>query len=356
MRHFKKISFLAVALSLLVACSPENSTLSSSGSGSGSGSSSGILSKSIMITNAGDGVNTGSLTYIDTDGEVTNDYFQAQNDGAILGKDIKAISFGSDGYDYIIVDQYIVAVDKDYIYQNTYYGDLSDPAYLLSVKGTAGYIIDWGTAAEAGETPYITLTGIEEAPWLYVKGDYILLNTLKPEKIVQYEGSGYNKFFISHYENSIVSVVDLESSGEVTEITLNDNVDDLFVVGDKIALLAKGNPGLAAIQEIDVTDNSFSTKYTFATDEYPTALVYANESYYYALNDKIYKMGINSNIPTEVLQTTFTDFTIDGNYIYGINSSTTGENSTFSAYNLTTGSLLVSSEIGINANNIYIIE
>lgn len=351
----KKIAFIAlVNLVVFTSCTEDNNTEVTIPRGD--------YENGLLISHEGNffGGNA-SVSYVSGDLQnVENKVFENVN-GTLLGDTAQSMAFYGD-YAFIVVNvsNKIEVVNRyTFISEATISTGLTNPRYMTFANGK-GYVTNWGDGSLATDD-YIAEIDLST---------YTVLNTIPvtegPEHIV----SQNNKLYISHKggfnSNNKISIIDALNTSSVTEITVNDNPDELafdstgnlYVLseGDNRYWLPNAIETKGAITKINTGTNLIESTLEFADGFHPSQFNIEGTKAYYYLDGAVYTMSLTDQVlPTDatILDLSFNDMTVKNGLILGVDAGNFTTNGFLKVYNASSGILLNTVEIGVIPGEIY---
>ncbi|HCE55642.1 MAG TPA: cell surface protein [Lutibacter sp.] len=312
---------------------------------------------------SGEGGASGSVYYVSYDFSTTESQIYKKVNNSELSVYLQSIAFDNSNA-YIVVDNQntITVVDRyTFLKKGTITADLELPRYMV-VVGDKGYATNWGSTSDATDD-FVAEIDLKSYT---VTGKIPVGNG--PERIIAKNGKLYVSHKGAYTTNNIVSVIDIASKA-TTEITVNDNPDELFFDNaGNLVVLCEGNNIYdaswnvightpAAITKINTTLNEISSEMVFANDLNPSLLEIHGIDLYYNLGSKIYKMSQTATtLPTSAFVDTAAGYlygmAVDDKNLYVLDASFTAE-STLNVYNLATKAKSNTLKAPIAASKIY---
>lgn len=315
---------------------------------------------------SGEGGATGSVYYVSDDYSTTESLIYKNVNNEDLGTYLQSIAFDDDNA-YIVVDNQntITVVDRySFLKKGAITTNLELPRYMTVVDGV-GYATNWGSTSDATDD-FVAVIDLDT---------YMVTSTISvgngPERIIAKNGKLYVSHKGAYTTNNVVSVIDI-SSNAVTEITVNDNPDELFfdTSGD-LVVLCEGkttydtttweviDQTLASISTIDVSTNTVASKLEFSTGVQPSLLDLDDSgNLYYSIYNSIYKIEKNATVlPSSVyLQTSAGSnygLAINGSKLYVVDAKDYASEGDLLIYDLSTTEFIQSFSAPIVASKIY---
>lgn len=318
----------------------------------------------VLVSGEGSGAGAGSVYFYADDYITTEKQIYKKVNGIELGTYLQSMAF-DDSRAYIVVDnQNTVTVINRYTFEKlgAITTGLEVPRYMTVYNGK-GYITNWGNTTDDSDD-YIAVVDLTT---------YEVTSTVSvgngPERIIADNG----KLYVSHKgawtTNNIISVIDTNSL-TTTEITVNDNPDELFIDNSgHLIVLCEGltlsyNPDWTpsaktpvSITKINTSTKEIISEITFGAGQYPSLLTMYDDDYYYNLGSKIYKINsAATSLPTaELVDTQFGNLygiAVNEGQLFALNASYTAE-SDLNIYNAESKSLIQSFKAPIGASKIY---
>lgn len=314
----------------------------------------------ILISGEGNGAISGSVSFISNDLMTSENLIYQKVNNTELSWYLQSIAFDAKNAYLVVDNQNRVTVVDRYTFEEkgTITTGLVAPRYM-AVVGNKGYITNWNTGVFEADVDddYIAVVNLDT----YEVESKIDV-AIGPEQIIERNG----KLYVSHKgargTNNIVSVITIADSN-IEEITVGFKPDEMFFNNaGELVVLSGGNESwtsnetLASIDRIDVISNTLISSVTFAVGEHPSLMILDNNTIYYGLNNKIYKMDVNA---TELPSTSI--LTAEG-FLYGMevgndNIYTLNANfsdvSTLNVYDLTTIEKTQTISVALGASKVY---
>jgi len=244
-----------------------------------------------------------SITYFSKDlSKKTDTVFRTVNPGMALGDVAQSIGFTEDKA-YIVVNNShkIEVVERGTMKKIvTMSSDLTNPRYFQAVDNNLAYVSCWGDTSD-DDDDYLAVINTK------TNTVSTTINVpLGPEKITAND----DYLFVAHKgaysTNNKISVVDLITKNIIATINVGDRPNSMIIKDSYLWVMCGGEPAYTQnetagkLYKIDL-NNNFSVVQTldFATTEHPDFLTVNENSLYYYLNGKIYKMDIaDTSLPT----------------------------------------------------------
>jgi hypothetical protein len=312
---------------------------------------------------SGEGGPSGSVYYVSNDFSTTESQIYKKVNNSELSNYLQSIAF-DDSNAYIVVDSQntITVVDRyTFLRKGTITADLELPRYMV-VVGDKGYATNWGNASDATDD-FVAEIDLKDYT---VTGKIPVGNG--PERIIAKNGKLYVSHKGAYTTNNIVTVIDIATKA-TTEITVNDNPDELFFDNSgNLVVLCEGKTIYdaswnvightpAAITKISTTLNEISSEMVFTNDLNPSLLEISGSDLYFNLGSKIYKMSQTATtLPTSEFVDTAAGYlygmAVDNENLYVLDASFISE-STLDVYNLATKVKSNTAKAPIAASKIY---
>ncbi|WP_372744027.1 YncE family protein [Lutibacter sp.] len=353
-----KLLFSTLLLSVLfISCDDDNDDEKTEGA----------YDNGILIS--GEGGSTGSVYYVSNDFSITESLIYKNVNNEDLGKYLQSIAFDDDNAYLIVDNQNTITVVDRYTFEKigTITTGLKKPRYM-AIVGDKGYVTNWAEGSWGADVDddYIAVVDLNT----FEVTSTISLS-IGVERIIANNG----KLYVSHKggndTNNIISVIDI-STEAITEITVNDNPDEIFFdnSGDLIVLCegkttydpttwAITEQTLASITTINTSTNTVASKLEFPSGTQPSLLdIDASGNLYYSVYNNIYKVEENATVlPTSVyFQTTAGShygLAIKDNNLYVVDAGDFASEGDLLIYDLTTQSKIQSFKAPIAASKIY---
>jgi YVTN family beta-propeller protein len=318
----------------------------------------------VLVSGEGSGAGAGSVYFYADDYITTEKQIYKKVNGFELGTYLQSMAF-DDSRAYIVVDnQNTVTVINRYTFEKlgAITTGLEVPRYMTVYKGK-GYITNWGNTTDDSDDfiAVVDLTTYEVTSTVSVGNG--------PERIIADNG----KLYVSHKgawtTNNIISVIDTNTLTS-TEITVNDNPDELFIDNSgHLIVLCEGltlsyNPDWTpkektpvSITKINTNSNEISSELIFGDGQYPSYLTCDGNEYYYNLGNKIYSINQSS---TTLPASELIDISLENLYgiavkngnLFVLDASYTAE-SDLNIYDLTSKNMIKTFKAPIGASKIY---
>lgn len=269
-----------------------------------------------FITNEGpfsDG--TGTISFVNDDGAVSNDVFQTENDGEVLGSILQSMNIIDDNAYFVMnnAKKIEVANRKDLKSNGTIEG-LKQPRYMISVGNDRAYVSQWGATGSESKIAVLDLTNntVESEIDLGQSGAENM--TLKDGKVYVVNSGGYGR-------DSTLSIINI-ADGTFESIFISDNpVDVELDKNGAVWVIAKGyndwsnsenntNGGLFKIE-----NNEIVASFELPNGASHLEINKTGDKLYYIASGGVYAFGISD---TEVSTTPLIDKSF---YSLGVNKS-----------------------------------
>ena len=317
---------------------------------------------------SGEGGANGSVYYVSNDYSTTESQIYNKVNNEDLSNYLQSISF-DDNYAYLIVDnQNTITVVDRYTFEKvgTITTGLKKPRYM-AIVGDKGYVTNWAEGAYGADVDD-DFVAVVDLNTFSVTSTISL--SIGVERIIADNG----KLYVSHKggngSNNIISVIDIATNG-VTEITVNDNPDELFIdnSGDLIVLCEgktvynadwsiKENT-IGSILNISTSTNTVTSQLDFPEGTHPSLLEKDDSgNLYYSIFNSIYKVEANASmLPTSAyLQTSAGSnygLAINGANLYVVDAGDYASEGDLLIYDLATKALVQSFKAPVAASKIY---
>lgn len=321
----------------------------------------GAYDNGVIVLNEGNfGTDNSEISYISNDFSILkNNVFNTVNTTLTLGDTGQDIGFYNNLAFIVLNNSQKIEVVNRYtmIHVASITSGLSNPRYITFANGK-GYVTNWGDGGSSTDD-YVAVIDLNT---------YAVSSTIPvvegPERILY----SNNKLYVAHKggygQGNSVSVINL-SDNSVASVTVGDVPNSLELVGNSLYVLCGGAPSWSATEttgelvKINVLDNTTESK-VFAGIAHPSNLDFESNNFYYTVDSKIYKMGLNDTaLPTTELFSTANQgaygiysFAVNNSRIYIGDAKDYISNGEVYAYSLT-GTLLNSFTVGISPSGIY---
>ncbi|MDV7187542.1 cell surface protein [Lutibacter sp. TH_r2] len=313
----------------------------------------------IIISGEGTGASSPSITYVSDDFATVEHQIYNKVNSKEFGTYLQSVAFDNERAFIVTDNQNTITVVDRYTFEElgTITTDLATPRYM-TVVDEKGYVTNWGTTgayvAEIDLTSYTVLSKTTIS--------------FGPERIIADGG----KLYVSHKggygTNNVISVIDIASK-VVTEITVQDNPDELFIdnSGDLVVLSEGavqydaswsviGNT-IGAISKINTTTNTVDSEITFEEGVHPSLLASNGSDLYYAIGSKVFKMSSSDTaLPTAEFIDTSAGYlygmAVNNNNLFILDASFTAQ-STMDIYSISSGAKTTSVAAPVAASKIY---
>lgn len=325
----------------------------------------GSYAEGILISGEGSGANSGTISFVSNDFSFASNFVYKTVNNSDLGIYLQSMAFDETNA-YISVDNTstITAVNRyTFVEAGKIQTGLDHPRYMTVVDGI-GYSTNWGSPKSETDD-YIAVIDLST-----FKVTSTIPVDYGPERIVAKNG----KLYVSHLggfgTNNIVSVIDIQSK-VVTEITVDDNPDELFFDdSNNLVVLCSGNvvndysnwPTVilisqtpASITKINTSTNTIASKLAFPTGDHPSLLVHNGNTLYYYLKSKVYTTtSTATELPTSATIETGAIYGMEvrNNQFFTVNSSFS-KLSELSVYDLTSKEKTNTFNVALGASKIY---
>ncbi|RMB61107.1 YncE family protein [Dokdonia sinensis] len=290
---------------------------------------------------------------------IENDIYQDVNNDN-LGNIVQSIGFNGDQAYVIANNANRITVVNRFSFQETgrIEAGLNNPRYLTSIGGV-GYVTNWGDPSVATDD-FIAIIDLNTNT---------VTTTIPvgegPELIV-YNGTS---LYVAHKGgfgvNNIVSVIDPMTNGVISEITVGDVPNGLQLVGDDLWVLSGGSPAFTgnetagSLARVNTVTNTVEMQMDFQTTQHPNYLNTDGDNLIYFLDGTVFSQNtVNPSTPPSPLFTSsfFYNMNVIGDKLYGCNAGDFASNGTVEVYDLATGNLDATLEVGIIPGNVYLNE
>jgi len=234
---------------------------------------------------------------------------------------------------------------------------LATPRYIDFANGKA-YVSNWGDGFDPNDD-FIAVVDLSS-------------NTVEttidvsegPERILAENGKVYVSHKGGYGSNNVISVIDT-ANNEVSTISVGDVPDEMFVgdSGDLFVLSEgkaawTGDETVASISKIDMSDNSVVQTLTFTNGVHPSQMYYDNGAVYYILNNEVFEMNeAATSLPTTSIVNlgTITAYgmAVNNGNLYITDAKDFASLGNLLVYDVNTGSLIDTFEVGVNPSKIY---
>ncbi|UMB61124.1 cell surface protein [Lutibacter sp. A80] len=317
---------------------------------------------------SGEGGSSGSVYYVSNDFTTTESLIYKTVNNEELSNYLQSISF-DENYAYLIVDnQNTITVVNRYTFEKVgvITTGLKKPRYM-AIVGDKGYVTNWAEGSYGADIDddYVAIVDLNT----FEVTSTISLS-IGVERIIENNG----KLYVSHKggngSNNIISVIDIATNG-VTEITVNDNPDELFIDNSgNLVVLCEGktvyNPDwtvkentIGSILKINTSTNTIISQLDFPEGTHPTLLDKDDSgNLYYSIYNSIYKVEQNSTtLPTSAyLQTSAGSnygLAINGANLFVVDAGDFASEGDLLIYDIATKGLIQSFKAPIAASKIY---
>ncbi|KIX22218.1 hypothetical protein SY27_06060 [Flavobacterium sp. 316] len=323
----------------------------------------GAYDNGIIILNEGNfNTDNSEITYLSNDlSTLRNNVFNTINSTLTLGDTGQSIGFYNELAFVVVNNSQKIEVVNRYtmLHVASITTGLSNPRYIAFSNGK-GYVTNWGDGGSSTDD-YIAVIDLNT---------YTVSSTISvsegPERII----SNGTKLYVAHKggygEGNTVSVVNL-SDNNVTSIPVGDIPNSLELIGTNLYVLCGGIPSWSIVSAettgelviINTLDNTTQRK-VFSGIVHPSNLYHESNNFYYTVDSKIYKMGINdTSLPTTELFNTVNQgaygvysLAVNNGKIYLGDANDYSSNGKLHVYSLT-GTLINSFGVGVSPTGIY---
>ncbi|WP_417199388.1 YncE family protein [Bizionia sp.] len=303
-----------------------------------------------------------SVSYISNDfSTIENNIFFNVNEED-LGNYLQSVGFNGNQA-YIISDNVntINVVDRySFNKKSSITAGLYTPRYIGFANGK-GYVTNWGDGNDADDDFIAVInlsTNTVESTIPVGEG---------PEQII----ANGNTLYISHKGgygvNNIITVLNTNNN-LISTITVNDVPDEMLINDEgNLVVLSEGanqywlsppNITQGSIATINMTDNTIMDLHVFEVGNHPSQMSYGNGTIYYVLNNEIYEMAdAATSLPTTSLinlgAITTYGMAVKNEHIYITDAKDFASLGDLLVYELSSGNLIHTFEVGVNASKIY---
>ena len=323
----------------------------------------GEYTNGIFVLNEGN-FNSGnsSVTFIDEDGNVSNNVFTNENAGAALGDTGQSMGFYRN-YAFIVlnVSNKIEVVDRNTFESiATIDTGLENPRYIAFSNGKA-YVTNWGDGGDPSDD-FVAVIDTE---------DFTISENIEvvdgPERIISEGGMVYVAHPGRATQNNKISVIDAGNESVIEVLTVGDVPNGLEIENGHLWVTSGGIPAwtemetAGQISKIDLATLETVKEYNFPDATYhPGNLEIENGVVYYTLGNSVYTFNENEEVLPEseflILEEVgiLNGFEVRDSRIYAasMNTSYTGDGELV-VYDANDGGLLDTFDVGINPNGIY---
>lgn len=348
MKKYKLIHVLTLLLFFLASCSDDEPSMEPSAE----------YKNGYFVTNEGPfQTGSGSLTFIDNDGSVSQDVYKSVN-GEDLGNIVNSMYFSGDKA-YIVVNNShkIVVVNRFTLEKITVINgdDIRNPRYFAAIDNL-GYISNWGDPFDPSDD-FVAVINLQSNTVIakIAVGE-------GPEKMIADGTDLYVCLQGGYGNNDQVVVIDSKQNSIKTSIAVGDVPNSIVIDtrGD-IWVLCGGSPAWTgnetggSLYRIDPS-GFVTSKIDFPISDHPSLLNDDMGMLYYNLNGKVYQMGLDAAVlPKEALHG------VDGFYyamevkngeLFGTDAGDFASEGSLKVFNINSGTLLETIGTGIVPGNI----
>lgn len=323
----------------------------------------GTYSEGIFILNEGNyGSGNSSVSFLNSEGEMSQSVFSAQNSGQALGDTGQSLGFYGDlAFVVLNVSNKIEVVNRNSFEEvAAITSGLNNPRYISFYDGKA-YVTNWGD----GTNPDDDFVAVINAETFAVEKKISVAEG--PEQIVEAGGEIYVAHPGGYSFSNKISVIDPENDVVADTIEVGEVPNSLEVSGNYLWVSCSGLPSYASeetagkIAKIDLSTNEVTAELQLpkATD-HPANLEVADDSVYYTLGNSVYSFQADASVLPSSESFNLEEVSVlygfevkDGLlYAASANPDFTG-NGKLLIYQASGGKLLNSFETGINPGGIY---
>ncbi len=214
----------------------------------------------VFIINEGSA--NGSLSFIDGAGTIHNDLFQAENDGAVIGKYVQSASFIDDKIFLVAGGSGKVEVvnNSDIKTAGTITG-LANPRYMIEGDGDQAYVSQWGTTGTNGQVMVVNTKDYTVTDSINLgNGPEMML--LSDDKLYVANSGGYGAdstlVIVNATDNSTIKKVDV--GGCPTQLLESNGTVWVMAAGCYDAAFIQGNGQIAKIEN-DIATHLYAFPY-----------------------------------------------------------------------------------------------
>lgn len=266
----------------------------------------------IFILNEGNfGSNSASVSFIDKEDQVVNNIFATANNNAQLGDVAQSMGFHNNNTFIILNGSNALKVvnSETLVSVASITTGLINPRYIAFYQNK-GYVTCWGSGTVTTDD-YLAVINLST---------YQIEDTIPMSEGVEHIEEVNGKLYVANQGGygygTTISVVDITTEN-VTAITVGDVPNSMVVKDNFLYVLCGGLPDWSGLPEtsgklvkINLADNSVVSQFPFVNNQHPRHLQVNNNDLYYAIDSKIYKMGLqDTSLPTtEFISTLATNF------------------------------------------------
>ncbi|WP_250434484.1 YncE family protein [Hanstruepera flava] len=300
-----------------------------------------------------------SISYISNDFSVTENNVYENVNGEAPGVYLQSVGFNGN-LGYIISDNVnTINIVNRYTFEkeDAITTGLQTPRYIGFANGK-GYVSNWGDGVDDSDD-FIAVVDLStnsvETTIPIGEG---------PERVLVHNGNVYVSHKGGWGNNNIISVIDV-STNAVATITVGDVPDELFInnAGELVVLSEgkaawTGDETVASISKIDLSTNTVSESLTFANGAHPSQMAFDNGTIYYVLNNEVYEMPETVNdLPTSSIinlgSINTYGLAVNNGNVYVTDAKDFASQGDLLIYDINTGELTNTFEVGINASKVY---
>lgn len=315
----------------------------------------------LLISNEGPfGGGFGSVSFASADLQTVQNgiYEDVNNDN--LGNIVQSIGFNNDQAYVIANNANRITVVNRFSFQETARIEtgLNNPRYFVAI-GDNGYVTNWGDPSVATDD-FIAIIDLASNT---VTGT---IPVVEGPELLLYNGT---TLYVAHKGgfgvNNKVSAIDPVSNAVITQITVGDVPNGLQLIGGDLWVLAGGSPSFTgnetggSLSRINTTTNAVEETVDFATTAHPNYLNVNDGNLIYFLDGAVFSQDSRNTsvLPTQLFSTSFFyNMNVIEGKLYGCNAGDFASDGTVEVYDLATGSLETTLEVGIIPGNVYLNE
>ena len=236
-----------------------------------------------------------SVSFISDAGELENNVYGANNNGAVLGDTGQNIGLNG-RYAYIVlnVSNKIEVVDRyTFAHVATISTGLVNPRYI-AFEGGKGYVTNWGAGGVATDDYVAVINLATNAVTTTIPV------TEGPERIIEEDG----KLYVSHMGGfgygSSITVINGATNTVSTTIAVGDVPNTLEIEDNKLYVLNEGkgsysgSESAGSLSVINLSTNTVERTLAFSGLQHPSNLTIEDDVVYYTLGGNVYTLGLNS--------------------------------------------------------------
>ncbi len=348
MNKLTKLLLLLGGFAIIAACNDDDEPTSK-----------GDYEKGLFICNQGPfQTGTGSISYLNLEtNTIENEIFQKVNNRPI-GNIVQSLAFHNEkGYIMVNNAEKVEVVNANTFESLATIEGFAQPRYFIGVSSEKGYVSQWGADGVTGSIKVLDLNSNTISKTIATNSG--------PEKMLLDNGKVYVTCTGGFSRDSVVQVIDISTDEIVDKLYASDAPNSLVKLGNELIVLSSGyfdwiEPSNSTVGSITNYNLITGTRKNNILDGRGAShlVTYDNELYF---NSSYARGIIKSNTNCDNKQLIIDHGLLYGMYInpttglaYGADAKDLISNGLLYSYNISTGVLLDSFEVGIIPSEILV--